>query len=376
MGGFRVPVARGDRLGTSRADWVSKYSEGAVNRRTAILVTCLLGCLRPTLAQEKASHKLFESVVNGKIGFVDASCRFVIPPQFEETLGFSEGLASVKMAGKWGYIDSSGAYVVPPRFAGAFPFSDGLASVQLHENESWGFIDKSGDVVIAPQFSFPLFFSEGLVGAYGRRDGIEGIAMGYIDKKGVYVIDFRSHTNERITLSNFSDGLAHVDSQILRDEGGLGPSTGGYIDKNGKLIIPKLSDSLGSFHEGLASSYIQGKWGFMDRQGKVAITPQFEWVLDFSASLAAVKMANGWGYLDGQGKIAIPPQFEEAHNFVDGLALVKMGGKLGYVNLSGQLVIPPRFDSASEFSDGIATVQLGDAWMLVDRGGRTLCRLP
>ena len=347
-----------------------------MNRLTAIVATCFLGCLGPTLAQEKTSHRLFESEIDGKIGFVDAACRFVIPPQFEETLGFSEGLASVKMAGKWGYINSSGTYVVPPQFAAAFPFSDGLASVQLHDHESWGFIDKSGQVVIAPQFSFPLFFSEGLVEAYGRRDGIEGIAMGYVDTKGTYVIDLRSRTSEHITLSKFSDGLAHVDSQILRDDGSLGPSTGGYIDKSGKLVIPMPSESSGDFHEGLAAVYAQGEWGFMDRQGKTVITPQYEWALDFSEGLAAVKMANGWGYVDGRGRIAIPAQFEEAHIFVDGLAPVKMDREVGYVNLLGQLVIPPRFDSASEFSDGIATVQLGASWMLVDRNGRTLCRLP
>ncbi len=120
-----------------------------MNRRTAIVVTCLLGCSGPTLAQEKDSHRLFESEVNGKIGFVDEACRFVIPPQFEETFGFSEGLASVKIEGKWGCINSAGVYAVPPQFAGAFPFSDGLASVQLHDHESWGLIDKSGNVVIA-----------------------------------------------------------------------------------------------------------------------------------------------------------------------------------------------------------------------------------
>ena len=195
-----------------------------------------------------------------------------------------------------------GCIRILPQFTGAFPFSDGLASVQLHEHESWGFIDKSGKVVIAPQFSFPLSFSEGLVEAYGRRDGIEGVALGYVDKKGSYVIDFRPRINEHITVSKFSDGLAHVDSQMLREDGSLA-TTGGYIDKSGKLVIPMPSDSSGDFHEGLAAVYMQGKWGYMDRQGKIAITPQYERALDFSEGLAPVKMANGWGYIDGQGKL-------------------------------------------------------------------------
>lgn len=39
-----------------------------------------------------------------KIGFVDANGEWVIAPQFEEALPFSEGVAAVKVDGKWGYI--------------------------------------------------------------------------------------------------------------------------------------------------------------------------------------------------------------------------------------------------------------------------------
>lgn len=39
-----------------------------------------------------------------KIGFVDANGNWVIAPQFEEALPFSEGVAAVKVDGKWGYI--------------------------------------------------------------------------------------------------------------------------------------------------------------------------------------------------------------------------------------------------------------------------------
>lgn len=44
------------------------------------------------------------TLYGNKIGFVDANGEWVITPQFEEVLPFSEGVAAVKVDGKWGYI--------------------------------------------------------------------------------------------------------------------------------------------------------------------------------------------------------------------------------------------------------------------------------
>ena len=66
---------------------------------------------------------------NGKFGFIDQSCHFVVQPAFAEAGNFSQGLAPVKdcASGKWGFVDLEGHYVIAPRFAKAYPFVDGLA---------------------------------------------------------------------------------------------------------------------------------------------------------------------------------------------------------------------------------------------------------
>jgi hypothetical protein len=283
--------------------------------RATIILVCILMCSTCGSPQEKTYRKLLETEVGGKVGFVDASCQFAIPPRYEQTLGFSEGLASVKIDGRWGYIDTLGEFAIPPRFTGAFPFFEGLASVQSEVSGSWAFIDKSGKVVIAPQFSFPLFFSDALVPAYGWRDGIGGIAFGYMDKTGIYVIDFRDRHNERVSLSEFSDGLAGVHFQALNDDGTLGKSTNGYIDKSGRLVIQMATDALANFHEGRAAFYRDGKWDYIDRQGKVAIRPQYQFAMDFSQARAPVKLGTLWGYIDEHGQLAIEPQFQKARLF-------------------------------------------------------------
>jgi hypothetical protein len=49
-------------------------------------------------------------------GFVDKYGEWVIPPQFEDTKSFSEGLAAVKQDGLWGFIDKTGQFVIRPQF--------------------------------------------------------------------------------------------------------------------------------------------------------------------------------------------------------------------------------------------------------------------
>ncbi len=51
---------------------------------------------------------------DGKWGFVDTSCRYVITPQFDEAGDFEGDLAAVRLGEAWGYIDPDGVYVWSP----------------------------------------------------------------------------------------------------------------------------------------------------------------------------------------------------------------------------------------------------------------------
>lgn len=75
-------------------------------------------------------------------------------------LGFSEGLAAVKLGSKWGYVDNRGEVVIAPQFDGALSFSEGLAPVCI--GGKWGYIDKAGKRVIEPQFDMAGLFSDGV----------------------------------------------------------------------------------------------------------------------------------------------------------------------------------------------------------------------
>ena len=108
----------------------------------------------------------------GKWGFIDKTGKVVIPPQFDGTMVFTEGLAAVvirtetrtpnpnggediRTISKWGYINPTGEMVIQPQFDSAGTFKNGLAQVTI-EGDSWqdrkiGYIDKTGKYVWEPR---------------------------------------------------------------------------------------------------------------------------------------------------------------------------------------------------------------------------------
>ena len=60
----------------------------------------------------------------------------------------------------------------------------------------------------------------------------------------------------------------------------------GFMDQNGKVLIPARYYSLGNFSEGLASAKLGEKWGFIDTNGKTVVKPQFDGVASFVDGVA------------------------------------------------------------------------------------------
>ncbi|MBK7709080.1 MAG: WG repeat-containing protein [Acidobacteria bacterium] len=152
----------------------------------------------------------------GKYGYIDKTGKIVIAPQFENTMGFNEGLAATKLGGKYGYIDTKGKWVIKPQFEFTYMFSDGLAMVRL--GKQYGWIDRSGRIAIPAQA-----FDEV---ATGFREGRLAVKMngkwGYIDKTGRLVVDAKFDE-----AKEFNGGVAQVVTDGHRHH---------WIDVNGRIL--------------------------------------------------------------------------------------------------------------------------------------------
>ena len=144
----------------------------------------------------------------------------------------------------------------------------------------------------------------------------------------------------------------------------------GFIDKNGKEVIPCNYDGASIFNEGLAAIKLNGKWGFIDRDGIEVIPHRYEEVYAFGEGFVAIKLNGKWGFIDKSGREVIPCKYDGTYCFTGGLGSVRLQDKFGFVNKEGIEAIPCKYDAVDDFVNGIACVELNGGWGLIDNAGR------
>jgi WG containing repeat len=278
--------------------------------------------------------------------------------------------------GKYGYIDRTGKIVIPAKLD--TPYNETSESVTPDRDELIRFAQEDHSANLTYEFGYRL----GLAGAKPRVEG--DYFHGYKDRQTGKVIirpQFR-HAADR-----FSEGLAWIMDERDRV---------GYIDKQGKMIIPpqyrpsEENSNLISppwyfgndFNGGLAkvcSVGESGKCGYIDRTGKIVIPLKFDKAAEkFSNGLAWVSTKSGFGYIDKTGKIVLMlhQSYSSADNFDGGPARVCSQGegesrKCGYIDRTGKVVIPLKFDeAATKFSNGLAWVVINERLGYIDKTGK------
>ncbi len=270
---------------------------------------------------------------NGQYGYIDSTGTWVVPLQFEAAQPFSEGLAAVKLNAQWGFIDRTGAWKIPPQPYAVSPFAEGLARIEVRgktaRQRQYGFIDRTGQLAIAPTLHGASSFSEGLAAASTYDESRFEIRYGYLDKTGTWVIQGLSRMG-----GNFSEGFAAVQRHLAPVESGKTNAVGdGYIDRTGQWRIPpqrfltltgNRPKTLGAFIDGIASISSDQKIGFIDRQGKLVIPLKFSAIRDRSHGYAQVNYGGIWvdyiGGYDGSASPVLETRLES--------------GRWGYVKLS------------------------------------------
>jgi hypothetical protein len=299
--------------------------------------------IAPKFESAGAFHEGLAAVKNdGFWGYIDLDAKLVIDYQFPAGPdAFFEGrlrsLGSNVEGGKekWGYRDKSGAYVIKPQFDRALDYSEGAAAVV--KEGKWFFIDVSGKRAFVGDYDDADSFHEG----YARIR--VGGKFGFVDHQGQYVVEPR-YASARA----FSGGLAAV--------AGGDALKWGYADNQGNLSIPLRFDNAGDFSEGVAAVQQGLNWGFIDRLGDFVVPPRYRKAQRFSYGLAAVQSAEKqgtYGYIDHHGVMRIPALFASATGFFgDGVAKVGLLEDLprgsptsahgspwwGYIDTSGRLL--------------------------------------
>jgi hypothetical protein len=328
---------------------------------------------------------------------------------------FSEGFAPVKKEGRWNYINESGVILLSDWYDDVSSFKQGIAQVKL--NGKSGFINRMGEFII-PLMAPVKFFSGG--NACIESSDAQGKVVKYVDKNGSDVIPWMREVGEFINGQaeiKRDDGMVatiDVTGQIIetwhykaffsgdkldviesnnfytfRDKNGRmnnnwvpdivmfsegllaiqKDSAWGYIDKNGRTIIPFTFEECWNFRDGIALVKQNSKYAWIDKNGRNIANDWFEGVGEFSMDLVAVQKKDHWGYMNSKGEVVIKPAYDAAAAFSEGFALVKKGNNYGYINRKGKKLTNFEFTAGGTFSNGVAMVKKKKSSGYIDRLG-------
>jgi hypothetical protein len=245
----------GDAVGFSGGMLVVKksYNRGAMNTRGELVIPFSydeITVFDDGYAIGKRKKELYVLNSKGKTIRIDPELNI------HEVYHFSEGLAAVEVkGGKFGFIDTLGNMAIPQAYTGVGYFYGGLAWAK-DDKGVVGFIDKQGNWVIPPQFDMAYNF-----------DPASGLAMVKLKLEWVYVNQggkiYRFNISDR--PYRYFDGLS-----IVRKGEKLG-----FMDKDGKLVIPAQFDTARGFENGYARVEKDGHWGLIDKTGNWILEPVY-----------------------------------------------------------------------------------------------------
>jgi hypothetical protein len=313
-------------------------------------------------------------------GFADANMNLVIEPRYDYVDPFFENLAIVRKGGVFGVIDKRGREIIPPRFERITRSACGIFSVKT--DSGYVHLNNTGTRVTNKVYegAFAYTCSD------DRIPVLEDGKLGFLDKNGKQIVPCRYDAFHR-----FQDGVAPVR---------LGNSVDGkwgVVDKQGNEIIPFLYDVVYPFTKGLAvaaktdSATGQERWGVINKNGEEVIPFDFGAISgQFSGDYIVCKAFNPidlymeglendeyntWYVYDRKGNQTGKSTYELSDDFSDGRVVLRQGTKYGFADHTGKAVIEPTYDVVSPFHNGVAWVGRDSLYGFIDPQGQVVVPL-
>lgn len=140
----------------------------------------------------------------------------------------------------------------------------------------------------------------------------------------------------------------------------------GFMNYEGKVVIPAEYDQVSMFKEGLSAVSKNGKYGFISKDNKTVIDFIYDDALDFEEGRSVVEKDELFGMINRSGEVVIPVVFEDLGTISEGLIYGMKDSLYGYYDIYGFQRIKERFDEAYNFVDGEALVSEKGKEALID----------
>ncbi|MCQ2130559.1 MAG: WG repeat-containing protein [Bacteroidales bacterium] len=227
----------------------------------------------------------------------------IIAADYDEIVGFSEGVSWARKDGLWGAINTKGGIVIPFKFQ--IPGED-CSNDRINVGEEKAFYNSRGEKVFTYE-----------IDAYSFSESLSVILL---DREGRYQV-----------VSTYGDVI--------------------FKGKDGQIAE-------GTFHDGLMvyMDTSSGLFGYVNTKGENAIPAKFNDALPFSEGLAVVMNEDGkYGFIDRTGQLVIPFSFNQATSFSDGYAWCESNDVGCFIDKYGSIKIKNR--EYAEFKSGLCIVR-------------------
>ena len=234
-----------------------------------------------------------DDYILGKYGIVDKNGKEIVPVKYDYIGYFSGGIAEVNTGGKWEYdeydmpdvygglwgvIDKTGKEIIPLKYD--YVMTDSFAKygyIVVETNKKFGVVNAAGVLIAPARYDFikPSSTEAGIavVNIGGKYNEVfsdlafnpyGGGSQGFINYKTGKEITPVQYAN----VSDFNEGIAMVNMGAVYDGAGYKGGKWGYIDTNGKTIIPLKFDTADYFFSGKAKVSLNGREFYIDKTGK------------------------------------------------------------------------------------------------------------
>lgn len=259
---------------------------------------------------------------------------WLVEPKFEIVDSLSDGLARVTQNGKVGFIDRTGAFVIPPAFERAGSFTRGLGRTSAVRDGIAGVIDKTGAWLFRTDYQ-QIFLATN----FDKYRSVFGWHVKKADRWGLLNLDggvVLDADFEQI-VQRCDDGrlIAYKEKQQLffkSDGSPLQPPDGRLIDATcgGQ---PPYTLKIGE------------KFRLVDADLNPLTPLQFDAVNRVGRSARNVKIDDKWGRIGSDGHWLLDPKFDYISNEPD-IFVAVVDGKRGFMRSDGSWLIEPKFDAA------------------------------
>lgn len=208
---------------------------------------------------------------------------------------------------KYGFIDTLGNWIIKPQYDDALAFSEGFASVC--KNDSCFYINKEGRKTSAHYFTETESYKDGI--AIVKKDNYYYL----INRSGQFI----SKSYEDINEPSHKLFVCKLNNLY------------GAINFKGEIIIPFSYSKLGNFKNKFAY-YLSKQYGLVDIQNK-ALPAQWDWISDVDTnSMAVVKKQNLFGLMRSDGELFLQPQYDYITFCQDDIYLIVKNNFYGFYN--------------------------------------------